>query len=207
MELFGKCKRLFNAIRFIYAYQVYYYLKYNKRFKLARQCSLIEKGTGRLEIMPDGYIYMGSDKGVKCEILIENQGKLVVSGIVTIVGTDVWILEKACLSIGSMFINKGGMIECACHISIGHDCIIGRDVLIRDSDGHVVDNNPDKMTIPVIIEDHVWIGSKAMILKGVHIGKGAIVAAGAVVTRDVPAGCLVAGVPAKVIRENVTWKC
>ena len=186
-------------------YQVYYYLKYNKRFWLSRKCSLVTKGTGRLVIMPEGRMVMVSDKG-KSEVLIDNRGEFFVSGQLYLDSTDVWVLEKAHLSMGSVYVNKGAMIECACHISIGDDCLLGRDVLIRDSDGHIIDNNLDRVSIPVVIEDHVWIGSKAMVLKGVRIGKGAIVAAGAVVTRDVPAGCLVAGVPAKVIRENVTWK-
>ena len=54
--------------------------------------------------------------------------------------------------------------------------------------------------------DKVWIATNAMILPGVTIGDGAIVAAGAVVTKDVPPRCMVAGVPAKVIKENVEWK-
>jgi len=53
---------------------------------------------------------------------------------------------------------------------------------------------------PVVIEDDVWIGTKAIILKGIHIGKGAIVGAGAVVTKDVPSYAIVAGNPAKVIK-------
>lgn len=67
-------------------------------------------------------------------------------------------------------------------------------------------SDSSKKTKPVCIGNHVWIGQRAMILKGVSIGDGAIIAAGAVVTRDVPAGCLAAGVPAKVIRKNVEWK-
>ena len=158
-----------------------------------------------LEIVSDGRIFMTSDKG-RSEILIDDQGEFIVSGLLRLERTDIWVLKKARLSMGRTGINRGAMIECSCSISIGDDCIIGRDVLIRDSDGHVIDNNPDRVSIPIVIEDHVWIGSRAVILKGVRIGKGAIVAAGAVVTRDVPAGCLVAGVPAKVIRENITWK-
>jgi acetyltransferase-like isoleucine patch superfamily enzyme len=51
-----------------------------------------------------------------------------------------------------------------------------------------------------------WIATNALILPGVSIGDGAIVAAGAVVTKDVPAKCMVAGVPARVIKSNVEWK-
>ena len=53
----------------------------------------------------------------------------------------------------------------------------------------------------ITIEDGVWIGTRAVVLGGVTVGKGAIIAAGAVVTEDVPPNCLVGGVPAKVIRE------
>ena len=54
---------------------------------------------------------------------------------------------------------------------------------------------------PIVIGDKVWIGANATVLPGVTIGKGAIVAAGAVVTRDVPPNTIVAGVPARVVRE------
>ena len=58
----------------------------------------------------------------------------------------------------------------------------------------------------MVIEDNVWVGSRALILKGVRVGKGSIVAAGAVVTKDVPQNCIVAGNPAKIVKENISWK-
>ena len=61
------------------------------------------------------------------------------------------------------------------------------------------------MSAPIVIKNNVWIGMAAIILKGVTIGEGAIVAAGAVVTRDVPAHTIVAGVPAKVIKKDVFY--
>ena len=59
---------------------------------------------------------------------------------------------------------------------------------------------------PVRIGNHVWIGENSMVLKGVAIGDGAVVAASSVVTRDVPPRCLVAGAPAKVVREDIEWE-
>jgi acetyltransferase-like isoleucine patch superfamily enzyme len=55
----------------------------------------------------------------------------------------------------------------------------------------------------VIIEDHVWIGSRAIILPGVHIGHHSVVGAGSVVTKDISANCLAVGVPARVVRRFV----
>jgi acetyltransferase-like isoleucine patch superfamily enzyme len=82
---------------------------------------------------------------------------------------------------------------------------IGPDVFIRDSDSHLISGSDRSATEPIRIGDRVWIGARAVILKGVTIGDGAIVAAGAVVTRDVEAGTLVAGVPAKYVR-HATWE-
>ena len=61
------------------------------------------------------------------------------------------------------------------------------------------------MTQPIIIGNHVWIGMNVTILKGVRIGDGAIVAAGAVVTKDVPENTLVGGVPARVLKTDISW--
>ena len=56
-------------------------------------------------------------------------------------------------------------------------------------------------TLPIVISDDVWIGANAVILPGVTIGSRSVVAAGAVVTKDVPNGCIVAGIPAKIIKR------
>lgn len=144
-------------------------------------------------------------KGQQCETRIDDGGVLLVKNKLETSMANIWILKGACLSIGSLFINHNSLIECHRFIEIGEDCLFGRNVTICDSDGHIVNNSPEKLSMPVFIEDHVWIGSGAMVLKGVRIGKGAIVAACSVVTKNVPPGCLVAGIPARVIKENVTW--
>lgn len=121
-------------------------------------------------------------------------------------GSDIILFEDAKLHLGSGFCNSDVKIRCKQKIEIGNDVAISHDVTIMDSDAHILDGNENHHTLPVIIGNHVWIGTKALILKGVHIGDNAIIAAGAVVTKDVPANCVVAGVPAKVIKENVRWQ-
>ncbi|MCM3268303.1 acyltransferase [Paenibacillus elgii] len=102
------------------------------------------------------------------------------------------------------FINRRTEFMCKQHIRVGSHCAISWDVSIMDTDYHtIMDGRPN--TKPVIIGDHVWIGCKATILKGVTIGDGAIVAAGSVVAHDVPPRSVVAGVPAKVVKTDVDW--
>lgn len=87
-------------------------------------------------------------------------------------------------------------------VSIGKNVRIAPYSIILDSDFHDVNNHfADGMSVPIIIEDDVWIATRATILKGVTIGKGAVVATGAVVTRDVKPYTVVAGVPARQIKE------
>lgn len=70
----------------------------------------------------------------------------------------------------------------------------------------MVDEVARPHTQPVVLGDRVWIGAGAIILPGVIVGDGAVVAAGSVVTADVPSQTVVAGNPARVIREKVTWR-
>ncbi len=99
-------------------------------------------------------------------------------------------------------------INCFESIIIGERCAISWDCEILDTDIHrlVVDGQPRARTGPVLIGDRVWIGARSIILKGVTIGDHAVVAAGSVVTRDVPPRTLVAGNPARVIREISGWE-
>ena len=112
----------------------------------------------------------------------------------------------ATVSIGDQtFLNRDVKLVCRRSITIGRRCEIGWDVSITDSDFHqLLGGGP--ATVPVVIGDHVWIGARATVCKGVTIGDGAVVAAGAVVVHDVEPGTLVAGVPARVIRRDVAWK-
>ena len=120
-------------------------------------------------------------------------------------GTYISVAPCAKLTLGSGFINNNSKISCFKEVIIGEDVKISEDVLIRDSDNHTIIGGKEK-TAPIHIGNHVWIGVRAVILKGVTIGDGAIIAAGAVVTKDVPANTLVGGVPAKIIKENISWE-
>jgi len=91
-------------------------------------------------------------------------------------------------------------------ISIGADCLIAPFVYIVDSDhsielGTKINQQPNQ-TSPIVIGDDVWIGTGAKILKGVTIGDGAVIAAGAIVMSDVPSNKIYGGIPAKEIAER-----
>ena len=104
------------------------------------------------------------------------------------------------LSIGDhSALNSGAQIFCGESVTIGNFSGLGLNGLLTDSDMHDIEGQ--KSSAPVVIEDYVWIGANVTILKGVTIHSGAMVAAGSVVTKDVPPGMLVAGNPAKPIRE------
>lgn len=85
--------------------------------------------------------------------------------------------------------------------------------MIMDYDGHPIYQTDTPvsdpyggMKAPIEIGENVWIGYHCQILKGVKIGNGAIVGSGSVVTHDVPANSIVVGNPARVVKENVTWR-
>jgi acetyltransferase-like isoleucine patch superfamily enzyme len=101
--------------------------------------------------------------------------------------------------------NNNTMLCALGSIRIGNDCQIGDLVSIVDADFHETNpatrNRSPGEVKPIVIGNNVWIGSRAMILKGVTIGDNSVVGAMSLVTREVPPNCIVAGVPAKVVRQ------
>ena len=116
---------------------------------------------------------------------------------------------EASIKIGKDSGISGGTLCAATSIKIGCSCLIGANVTIADTDFHSIspinrrqnDNQDAIGTSPVCIEDNVFIGASAIILKGVHIGKNSIIGAGSVVSSNVPANVIAAGNPAKVLRS------
>jgi acetyltransferase-like isoleucine patch superfamily enzyme/coenzyme F420-reducing hydrogenase beta subunit len=181
----------------------------SKMFVPTRFCRVVVDGSA--QIMFNGTLSLGWKRVRKSTLetrfSVGKNAAVIVNGNFTVCnGSDIWVLDNGVLTLHDGFCNEGVQITCAKRITLGKGCAIARDVLIRDYDAHQILNTGHEMAKDVCIGEHVWIGTRAMILKGVTIGDGAVVAAGAVVTKDVPAKCLAAGVPAKVIREHIEWR-
>ena len=106
------------------------------------------------------------------------------------------------LEIGdNVFINYGSSLVASTHVKVGNDSLIGTHVMVMDTDFHRIEDKVyDTSGKPVILEERVWLGNRSIVLKGVTIGHDSVVAAGSVVTSDVPPRSIVAGVPARVVR-------
>jgi len=99
-------------------------------------------------------------------------------------------------------IGEGVVFDGRDKLSIGNHVDIATEVMIYNAEHDIHSEQFDPISAPVTVDDYVFIGPRALILPGVHIGKGAIVAAGAVVTKDVLPFAIVGGVPAKSIGER-----
>jgi acetyltransferase-like isoleucine patch superfamily enzyme len=143
---------------------------------------------------------------VESHLTLRKNSCLIINGKFDIyTGFRISVNENAVLELGSGYMNYNINIACFNRIKIGHDVAIAENVTIRDSDNHQIIYSNYEISKPIDIGNHVWIGMNATILKGVNIGDGAVVAAGSVVTRNIPENCLVAGVPARIIKNNVRW--
>lgn len=110
--------------------------------------------------------------------------------------------DKLVIRQGS-YINRYTMIDAHQRVEIGRNCMIGPQCYLTDGNhgtapGMTISSQPMNAK-PVILEDDVWLGAGVIVLPGVRIGRGAIIGAGAVVTKDVPAGSVYVGVPAREI--------
>src|SRR5699024_401653 len=108
-------------------------------------------------------------------------------------GCDVMVFENAKLNLGSGYINRYCKIRCYEEITIGDNVAISENFTIWDNDAHSVISR-SKSKAPIVIGNKVWIGTNVTVLKGVTIGDGCIIAAGSVVTKNIPAKCLAVGI-------------
>jgi acetyltransferase-like isoleucine patch superfamily enzyme len=146
---------------------------------------------------------------------IDGTGRIVIGDHVTLDGRLSFIFGNRISTrpevvIGDhTYIGYGCCFTASSSITVGRHCLLAGNVQIADYDGHPIDAahrrsgapmSPDSVR-PVVIGDDVWIGTRVLILKGVHIGDRAIIGAGAVVSRDVPPDTVVAGNPARVVKQ------
>lgn len=158
-----------------------------------------------------GRLYLGCRWGFsrskESELKIGGNGKLKIRGYMKIY-TGCWIdiCSGASLSLGSGFINNNARIAVFKEVTIGNNVFISENFTLRDSDNHKIIGSKNPVSAPISIEDNVWIGINVTILKGVTVGEGAVIAANSLVNKDVPPRSLVGGIPAKVLKENVSWE-
>ena len=201
MKLLQKCQILFD--HFVYRK---YIMKSGYIVRDREDCIVLGNNS---RLILNGNLVINQNrifpKGHSSILRMDESSVLECHGFSFMYGADIILFEGSHLELGKgSFINSDCKIRCHKEITIGEGCAISHDFTVMDSDAHELDGN--RNTNPVHIGNHVWIGTRVTILNGVNVGDGAVIAAGSLVTKDVPAGSLVGGVPAKVIKEKVEWK-
>jgi acetyltransferase-like isoleucine patch superfamily enzyme len=147
--------------------------------------------------------------------IIKNAGKITLGDNVALnsyPGGDIYktglctYLDSAEIKIGNNCILNGTMIHARNKVIIGDNCMFASTVIVDNNSHNLSTDATIRRTgkiadSPVIIGNNVWVGMHSIILKGVHIGDNAIVAAGSIVTHDVPSNVLVGGNPANIIKQ------
>jgi acetyltransferase-like isoleucine patch superfamily enzyme len=165
----------------------------------------------RIHIPAGSFLFLGfaNFTPTPCSMHLGWNAHFSVQGTVQINrGVRVFVNDGGHLEMGSRsYINDCSTLTCFEHIKIGSGCSISWYTNILDANIHelVVAGRPRPRSAPVLIGDRVWIGTGATILPGTSIGENAVVAAGSVVTADVPGGVVVGGNPARIIAEDVSW--
>jgi len=142
-------------------------------------------------------------------IRVHPEGRLRCEGVASLQRGVRIVVDSGLLQLGhGANINGFAKILVRERVSIGAFCNISWNTQLLDNDFHpiVVDGEEQPMSAPIVLEDRAWIGTGAIVLKGVTVGESAVVAAGAVVTKDVPAKAIVAGSPAKVVGHIDSWR-
>lgn len=100
-------------------------------------------------------------------------------------------------------------VEDNSYVKIGKECMFSNQIMVRTDDSHYIYDIQTGERInkakPIVVGDHVWIAAGVTILKGTIIGKGSVIGTKSLVTHDISENCIAAGIPAKVVRENVVW--
>ncbi|MBD1916313.1 MULTISPECIES: acyltransferase [Cyanophyceae] len=168
---------------------------------------------------PTSVDFLGSNSEIRGSIDKRSKNSLIKIGDDSLIeGFLVTETDGSSITIGNnTYIGGSTILDCVVSISIGDDVLVSYGCVFADSDNHstrysirrkdLADWRQGKhdwtttKSSPITVSNGAWIGTHAIILKGVTIGEGAIVGAGSVVTKDVPPWTIVAGNPARIIQE------
>lgn len=141
--------------------------------------------------------------GNHCEIIIHKDSRLIGPVNITIQDAGRLIIEENAGIRGVNFESSGATIR------IGPLCMFSYGITVRNYDSHkVIDLKSGNITNEakdIVLGRHVWICKNVSILKGVNIGDDSILGYGSIITKDIPANSIAAGVPATIVKENITW--
>lgn len=175
-----------------------------------KKCNIVIHGSGNIIDLGQAANYLN-----RCSIYIYGNQNIIHLGERNVfVNADLYMEDNnSQIVFGSRNRILGFTHIAACEgksVSFGNGCLFSTDVIFRNTDSHaILDCKTGERINPaesIEIGDRVWFGNKTTILKGVKIDDDCVVATGAIVTRNVPASSIVAGVPAKVVKSNVSWR-
>lgn len=164
-------------------------VKYGKNLRVIGKVNITGLGKiaiGKNFVMTSGEAINPISSNLRTAIFTEKNAEISIGNNVGMSSPRMWIKES---------------------LTIGDNVKVGAGVLLIDTDCHPTDylvrrnTNEGTKSAPIVIEDDVWIGAQSIILKGVTIGARSIIGAGSIVTKSIPADCIAAGNPCKVIRK------
>lgn len=168
------------------------------------------------------HVHYGHKVVIMGRISVHGSGKIIIGNNVTVVSsshynptaggkeTHLKAENNGILEIKNNVGISNSAVSAFNHITIEDNVMVGDNCMITDSDYHAIsyidrieNHDINVKTAPVYIEEGVFIGARSIILKGVHIGKHSVIGAGSVISRDIPAGEMWAGNPAKFIKKII----
>lgn len=204
----GQVSLLYRVFKYFKAKCLRYY--YENKNSIIFYLNGIEYQHG-LSIVGPLYVYRGKNSEVKIGKSLHVTSGMGLNPLTRNIKSMFHIRQNAQLIIGDNVGISSSCIWANQSITIGNNVNIGGDTIIMDSDIHSLnyldrrDPKTDSFSskkIPIIIDNDVFIGSRCIILKGVHIGARSVIAAGSVVTKSIPEDCIAGGNPCMVINKS-----
>lgn len=157
------------------------------------------------------HIAVLSQRG-RVEIAVGDDHTRVVVGADTVCHVAMQLFRRPVVLIGDRTtIGQARIIGAFADVLIGEDGLFSDEILVQSNDQHpLVDLDTQAVLNAhrrhIVLDRHVWVGRRAVLMPDIRIGSGAVIGAGALVTADVPADCVAAGVPARVVRARTSWR-